>query len=58
MVDRGIKLLVFVGGDGTARDVCDAIDSTVPVVGAPAGVKAFSSVFALIAKPSQRVRHW
>ena len=27
MVDRGIELLVFVGGDGTARDVCDAINS-------------------------------
>ena len=26
MVDRGIELLVFVGGDGTARDMCDAID--------------------------------
>ena len=50
MVDRGIELLVFVGGDGTARDVCDAIDSRVPVVGVPAGIKVFSSVFALSAR--------
>jgi predicted polyphosphate/ATP-dependent NAD kinase len=47
MVERGIELLVFVGGDGTARDICDAIDSRVPVVGVPAGVKVFSSAFAL-----------
>lgn len=47
MVDAGAELLVFVGGDGTARDIYDAIDGRVPVVGVPAGVKVFSSVFAV-----------
>jgi predicted polyphosphate/ATP-dependent NAD kinase len=47
MMERGAELLVFVGGDGTARDVCDAVDSEIPVVGVPAGVKVYSSVFAL-----------
>jgi predicted polyphosphate/ATP-dependent NAD kinase len=50
MVDDGIELLVFVGGDGTARDICDAIDSKVPVVAVPAGVKVFSSAFAVSAR--------
>ncbi len=50
MVERGAALLVFVGGDGTARDVYDAIDGDVPVVGVPAGVKVFSSVFAVSAE--------
>jgi predicted polyphosphate/ATP-dependent NAD kinase len=50
MVDRGVELLIFVGGDGTARDVYDTIGSKVPVVGVPAGVKVFSSVFALSAR--------
>jgi predicted polyphosphate/ATP-dependent NAD kinase len=50
MAARGIDLLVFVGGDGTARDICDAIGSQVPVVGVPAGVKVFSSAFALSAR--------
>jgi predicted polyphosphate/ATP-dependent NAD kinase len=50
MVDRGIELLIFVGGDGTARDICDAIDARVPVVAVPAGVKVFSAAFAVSAR--------
>lgn len=47
MVKNGVELMIFVGGDGTARDIYDAINSKVPVVGVPAGVKIFSSVFAV-----------
>jgi predicted polyphosphate/ATP-dependent NAD kinase len=50
MVNRGVELLIFVGGDGTARDVYDTIDSEVPVVAVPSGVKIFSSVFAVSAR--------
>ncbi len=45
MVDRGIDVLVFAGGDGTARDVYSAVHEDVPVIGIPAGVKIYSAVF-------------
>ena len=47
MIKRVINLLIFFGGDGTARDIYDAIGISVPVVAIPSGVKMFSSVFAL-----------
>ncbi|MEA3422673.1 MAG: ATP-NAD kinase family protein [Bacillota bacterium] len=49
MMSRGIELLVFVGGDGTARDIIDVVGIETPVIAIPSGVKMFSSVFALSA---------
>lgn len=50
MLAQGINLLVFVGGDGTARDIYDAVGMKVPVVAVPSGVKIFSAVFAFSAR--------
>jgi predicted polyphosphate/ATP-dependent NAD kinase len=46
MMKDQVDLLVFVGGDGTARDVLTAIDKETPALGVPSGVKVYSSVFS------------
>jgi len=44
---RKVELVVFVGGDGTARDVASVVGQQIPIVGVPAGVKMHSAVFGL-----------
>ncbi|UWG47681.1 putative inorganic polyphosphate/ATP-NAD kinase [Halanaeroarchaeum sp. HSR-CO] len=57
-VAEDVDLILFVGGDGTAVDVATTLDDgggTIPILGVPAGVKVFSSVFAVSPEAAGRL---
>ncbi|MEM4971053.1 MAG: NAD(+)/NADH kinase [Sulfolobales archaeon] len=55
IASMGVKLLVFVSGDRTVHDILDNVDRRIPVPAVPAGVKVYSSVFAINPRVAARI---
>ena len=55
LLHREVDLLLFAGGDGTARNVCKAVGSRLVTLGIPAGVKIHSAVYAVTPRDAGEV---
>ena len=56
-LDSSLDLLVFCGGDGTARDIVSVIHKKIPLLGIPSGVKMHSGVFGITAQIAGSMMH-
>lgn len=55
IIEQGVDLLLFAGGDGTARNICASITDNATVLGVPAGCKIHSGVYAITPKAAGRI---
>jgi len=55
--EYNIDIILFCGGDGTARDIVEIVDKKIPILGIPSGVKMHSAVFGITPEASAKMLH-
>ncbi|MDN4502631.1 ATP-NAD kinase family protein [Alteromonadaceae bacterium BrNp21-10] len=55
LMAAGVDVILFAGGDGTARNICQIVGEKIPVIGVPAGCKIHSGVYAVTPKAAGKV---
>lgn len=54
-LQANVELIIFCGGDGTARDIAGIVKAEVPILGIPSGVKMYSGVFGVTAAQTAEI---
>ena len=56
-LEKKVDLILFCGGDGTARDIYSIIKDKIPILGIPSGVKMHSGIFGINTNASAKMLH-